>query len=409
MKAYTLDYTGERHLPWSGDYRTAYEHVHRYLVACRYVTNKRVLDISCGEGYGTVMLASVATAVLAVDNDAPTLRHAQTYHKHANVQFVQADAQHFNCAPGSIDVVVSLETIEHFVCQESFLNAMKSALTPDGILIISTPNRYVYHEFADEMNPFHVRELERDDFVTLLKQRFRNVQLFGQKMTSDSLIAPVVDDRLTLHDGDCEIVATAVDATNIDYPICPDGVLSPRYFIAICSDHPLPQIMSSVMVDVKEALSRSETQALRDAQQTLDTQAAEIATLSAKVDFLSQNVQDSARTALINQAEIVRQASDLRKCQAAERYLKSVIAENEQTIEKLRGEIEARSQHIDYQIRYIERQHALVDEQERKTNTVYGDLLKLRAALDRIEQSMPCCVYLGLRKTLKGIAKMGRD
>ena len=52
MLTHKLEYTDERHLPWSADYRTVYEHVHRYLVACRFVENKRVFDISCGEGIG---------------------------------------------------------------------------------------------------------------------------------------------------------------------------------------------------------------------------------------------------------------------------------------------------------------------------------------------------------------------
>jgi len=33
---YELPYTGERYLPWSHDFITAYEHVHRYLYATRY-------------------------------------------------------------------------------------------------------------------------------------------------------------------------------------------------------------------------------------------------------------------------------------------------------------------------------------------------------------------------------------
>src|SRR5258706_1830146 len=119
--SYTLESTGERFLPWllDADHSTAYEHVHRYLFATQFVENKRVLDIACGEGFGTAMLAQKAKHVIGVDIDAATLDHARHHHTHANIEFERGDAQDLDIEHNSIDLVVSFETIEHFTSHDS--------------------------------------------------------------------------------------------------------------------------------------------------------------------------------------------------------------------------------------------------------------------------------------------------
>jgi len=54
---YILQADGERFLPWMEDPIINYEHLHRYAFACEFVKDKVVLDIACGEGYGSTMLA----------------------------------------------------------------------------------------------------------------------------------------------------------------------------------------------------------------------------------------------------------------------------------------------------------------------------------------------------------------
>src|SRR5262245_2124194 len=58
-----LEWTGERYLPWLDDAYISYEHLHRYAYATQFVENKRVLDLACGEGYGSRLLAGSAESV----------------------------------------------------------------------------------------------------------------------------------------------------------------------------------------------------------------------------------------------------------------------------------------------------------------------------------------------------------
>lgn len=50
------------------------EHLHRYAIAKELAQGKHVLDIACGEGYGSNLLASSARFVDGVDIDQSTDR-----------------------------------------------------------------------------------------------------------------------------------------------------------------------------------------------------------------------------------------------------------------------------------------------------------------------------------------------
>ena len=257
--SYPLAFTGERYLPWlvGNDPFIGYEHIHRYLLACAYVKDKRVLDIACGEGYGTAMLAQTARSVMGIDNDAATLTHAREHHGKPNVAFVQADAQQLSLPPDSLDVVVSFETIEHFQFHEQFLTAIRAALTDEGVLLISTPNRAVYNDTDQEDNPFHKRELYRDEFMQLLGQHFRHVQLFGQSIMANSMIAAVAGEYILRERKTCDVQITAIDDARIEYPVSVQSDLRPRYYLAVCSNKELGEIPDNLMVDNQSILLRS--------------------------------------------------------------------------------------------------------------------------------------------------------
>jgi SAM-dependent methyltransferase len=253
-----LPQTGERFLPWytGHDVLTAYEHIHRYLFASYLAANKRVLDVSSGEGYGTTMLAHAAASVVGIDNDAQTIRHAQRHHARSNVQYIRADARRFGLAAGSIDLAVSFETIEHLDDHESFVASIKHALTPDGVLIISTPRKGVYQDASGAENRFHVRELARDEFVAFLQGHFRNVRVLGQKIVATSLVADAPGEVFAREGGMCCFPATEIIAEQRDFPVEAEGGLVPRYYLALCSDGALPEIGNSLMVDRHEMLLR---------------------------------------------------------------------------------------------------------------------------------------------------------
>src|SRR5437588_11948589 len=107
-----IPWTGERLVP-SCRGQVLYEHLHRYALAIALAKDKRVLDIACGEGYGSDLLAAVSRNVIGVDIDADVIRHAKQAYPKNNLRFLEGSCLEIPVDDRSIDLVVSFATIEH--------------------------------------------------------------------------------------------------------------------------------------------------------------------------------------------------------------------------------------------------------------------------------------------------------
>ncbi|MDQ2962948.1 MAG: methyltransferase domain-containing protein [Pseudomonadota bacterium] len=163
----------------------AYEHWHRYAFARRFAAGKRVLDAACGEGYGTALLGAVAASVVGIDIDIKTIDHARTTYGESNrLRFFAASCADMPVPSASFDVVVSFETIEHLQAaqQPEMLSEFARVLARDGVLVISSPNKRLYSDARDYVNPFHVQELYRDDLARLLGAFFPAQRWYHQRL-----------------------------------------------------------------------------------------------------------------------------------------------------------------------------------------------------------------------------------
>lgn len=197
MKTPSAAWTGERLETFVFSQTTA-EHLHRYALAVALAPGRRVLDIACGEGYGSHLLAEVAVSVLGVDIDAPTIRLAADKYLRPRLAFLQRSADAMPAADASIDLVVSFETLEHHDRHEEMMREIRRVLAPGGLLLMSTPDKS--HYLAG--NPHHVKELRRDEFVALVSRHFTNVRMFSQSFGAASCI--VAESAAT--DGDLPVI-----------------------------------------------------------------------------------------------------------------------------------------------------------------------------------------------------------
>jgi SAM-dependent methyltransferase len=179
----SLEFTGERFVPGvSGE--IAHEHWHRYAFARRFVAGKRTLDVACGEGYGSALIADVAASVVGIDVDAAAIAHArQAYATHVNLRFVEGSAAALPLPDASVDAVVSFETIEHLSAgdQPLMLAEFARVLAPGGVLVISSPNRPEYSDGRGYSNPFHLHELDREGLAQLLGSSFPAQRWYRQR------------------------------------------------------------------------------------------------------------------------------------------------------------------------------------------------------------------------------------
>jgi len=187
MSEQKLEFTGERFVP-ECEREIWYEHYHRYLMACDLVAGKKVLDAACGEGYGSHLLANYADKVVAVDIDQNSINHAKQKYGQDNLKFIQADVLKMPIPDNSFDVVVSFETLEHLAQHQALLSEYKRVLSPDGVLIISTPDKAEYSDKTGFNNEFHVKELYQHEFKALLDNHFSQQIWLGQKLMFTSTI-----------------------------------------------------------------------------------------------------------------------------------------------------------------------------------------------------------------------------
>jgi len=182
------DNSGERMVPELSAGLTFWEHVYRYAFASDLVKGKRVLDIACGEGYGSeVLLRAGAESVIGIDISEFACLHArQKYGVDARV----GSAENIPLPNNSVDVIVSFETVEHVQNPGRFLDECARVLVVGGILVISTPNKEVYTDKLGERNPHHCSEMTEQEFISALRQRFRRSRFYTQRPISTAWWSP---------------------------------------------------------------------------------------------------------------------------------------------------------------------------------------------------------------------------
>ena len=195
-----MDRPGERFVPQNAEPfdEIAVEHLQRYHSVKNLVGGKRVLDAGSGEGYGAHLLAETAAEVVGLDVSSQAVEYARAAHRRRNLDYRIGSIQSLPFESGSFDVVVSFEVIEHVAedVQKEFLREARRVLRPDGILVISTPNKAVYSDRDSHHNEFHVKEFYIDEFESFLRSVFPVVCLFGQRWSIASVLQQSSSSRL---------------------------------------------------------------------------------------------------------------------------------------------------------------------------------------------------------------------
>lgn len=116
-------------------------HLARYHFAATHVRGGRLLDMACGVGFGTRLVADACPSLdeaVGVDLDPEAIRYARERYGRASVDFVEADALSYRDAE-RFDAVVSLETIEHVSDPQALARRLVALVRPGGLLVASVP------------------------------------------------------------------------------------------------------------------------------------------------------------------------------------------------------------------------------------------------------------------------------
>jgi SAM-dependent methyltransferase len=305
-----LEWTGERFLPWIRQSTITYEHLHRYAYASTLVNGKRVLDLACGEGYGAKLLATAATFVVGVDIDENVIRHASEKYACANLEFLKGLMAAVPIAEDhSFDAIVCFEAIEHVEDHDAVLAEVTRLLKPDGIFVVSTPNKAIYHDESLEDNPFHLKELYFDEFQQLLSQHFRDVQFLGQRIHPGSSIWPI---GAANSNGFREFV---MDRGETDFEFLDQTRRVPLYFIAIASNAAaIAPPSGSVLMDQSDGLFQEKDQAAKWAEGQVAEREETIKSLEEALKWREGQLQETKEALTWTQ----KQANELEKVIASQ-------------------------------------------------------------------------------------------
>lgn len=141
---------------------------------------KRVVEIGCNEGLGTVTLAEFAQSCIGVDLDAPAIAVANATLADEKLSFRCADIMTSDDL-GPFDAAVSLDVIEHIYQEheESFMAAIARKLEPDGVFVLGTPNINSDQYAGPHSRAGHVNLFSADRLRALSERYYRNVFLFS--------------------------------------------------------------------------------------------------------------------------------------------------------------------------------------------------------------------------------------
>lgn len=155
---------------------------HEYVYARNHIRNTDVvLDIACGWGAGTAVLAEKCAKVIGMDIEQEYIKAARKRYLRKNVKYVIGDAMDIDMPTNSVDVVVSVHTMEHLDDDEKFLSEVNKVLKKDGKFIIEVPLRlcrpFVYN--SEPFMPDHVHEYESGQLTNLIRKYFKIENAYG--------------------------------------------------------------------------------------------------------------------------------------------------------------------------------------------------------------------------------------
>lgn len=352
-----MHFTGERFIPNETDKQLEIEHKQRYLSVEPLAHGKVVLDAACGEGYGSYILSKHAAQVYGIDISIEAIANAQITYSADNLEFRQGSVDRLEgFEDQSIDIVVSFETIEHIdeSMQTQFLLEIKRVLKPDGILVMSTPDKYRYTDVPGYHNPFHVKEFYKHEFLAFLKSQFPYTELYYQK---NEIVS---------------IIGIGAEASNYRLLDGADSILNNgKYLVAVCSLQPIVNLrIHSVMTNPEIQYEK-----LIDRILTLQN---EVEERNAHLKKLDGEIEETRNLLRLNSQEIANKSELIQELSRTKENLAEELKEknrlNDAVIEELHAlhemQLEQQLTHKDTQISNLNGHIEILLEQERKLNNI---------------------------------------
>ncbi|MBU1726088.1 MAG: class I SAM-dependent methyltransferase, partial [Candidatus Omnitrophica bacterium] len=163
------------------------QHLKPYEFVSGLIKGKRVLEVGCGDGYGTSYLSGFASQAVGVDYDQASIGLAKTKYRAKNLDFSCMDATDLSFEDDSFDAVCSFQVIEHIPEEllPKYLKEIKRVLKKDGVFYLTTLNlaHVMKSPLTYKKHPAHCKEFRLVELKELLSGEFKIIEVYGLQLT----------------------------------------------------------------------------------------------------------------------------------------------------------------------------------------------------------------------------------
>ncbi len=282
------------------------EHRHRYKLSS-ILSRGKVLDISCGIGYGSQIISEFleVESCIGVDISKEDVDYANLNFKSDKTEFVTGDICKLDFPDNSFDTIVSLETLEHIADPKTALKELSRVLKSNGLFIGTVPEAS-YDEKCERIygpNPYHLHKFSKNQLFEFLKTDFSEVEI----VTVGFMIGSFIEGQ-------------RYDTSDIQYQK-PEGSY---FFLASKENLDLKNKMNRIsgaflpalsMVEYDEELTCPLREALKSQQELIDQKDKLILTTEKLVDskdeiIASMKIAIDSRDEAINSMKIAIESRD---------------------------------------------------------------------------------------------------
>ena len=396
------EFTGERVIPGQVNSDLWAEHIARYAYASQLATGKRVLDAGCGTGYGTLALAQTALYATGMDVAQEAIAYAVENSGAANVRYARGSATALPFSAASFDLITAFEVIEHLSDWRDLLSEARRVLTPSGVFLVSTPNKFYYAETREKEgpNPYHVHEFEFAEFQSALRQFFPHVSIQFQNRVDAFAFFGAPTQRPS---------AVQIEATA-------GGGEAAHFFIGVCAIESLPDLAPFVYVPRAANVLREREQHIKllenelaQNQRWLDKSISDLSALQKEHESQTEHLAQQNRWAIelenqltATQSRVAQLQDELRTEQrnstaVAAGYAKKVAELEQENREKtnwaietesrLTADLAARAQQLAETVHLLDTAEQTVVERTEWAQRLEAEMAQLRAMLEMIRES----------------------
>ncbi|MBA3011087.1 MAG: class I SAM-dependent methyltransferase [Proteobacteria bacterium] len=154
----------------------------RYKFCARLLSGMdRVLEIGCGDGFGSTIVAKEVGKLICTDINEPMLEDAKEQLFFLDNTFFEYHDFRQSPYPESVDAIFLVDTLEHIYAEEekAFMENICKSLGKNGTCIIGTPNKTAEKYASEGSKKGHVNLKDFESLKALTATYFHNTFHFG--------------------------------------------------------------------------------------------------------------------------------------------------------------------------------------------------------------------------------------